>query len=145
LLPSASMHTSWGSQPCILARWPRSSATSGKLRRFGGQPRGQASESGCRSIEAKKMFSLKKGCPGRGRCYDHKFLRFFPIFVEKIGVFLKYQCYINFFQNLTLFWVKNAIFAKIVGENIFKIITSVPGLGSEPGIPWFRLFSYFIT
>jgi hypothetical protein len=28
---------------------------------------------------------------------------------------------INFFQNLALFWVKNAnFFAKIFGENIFK-------------------------
>jgi hypothetical protein len=34
---------------------------------------------------------------------------------------------INFFQNLALFWVKNAnFFAKIFGENILKIITSVP-------------------
>jgi hypothetical protein len=31
--------------------------------------------------------------PTRGRCYDHKFLRFSPIFGEKIGVFLKNQCY----------------------------------------------------
>jgi hypothetical protein len=29
----------------------------------------------------------------RGRCYDHNFLRFLPIFGEKIGVFLKNQCY----------------------------------------------------
>jgi hypothetical protein len=29
----------------------------------------------------------------RGRCYDHTFLRFLPIFGEKIGVFLKNQCY----------------------------------------------------
>jgi hypothetical protein len=29
----------------------------------------------------------------RGRCYDHHFLRFLPIFGEKIGVFLKNQCY----------------------------------------------------
>jgi hypothetical protein len=31
--------------------------------------------------------------PTRGRCYDHNFLRFLPIFGEKIGVFLKNQCY----------------------------------------------------
>jgi hypothetical protein len=36
---------------------------------------------------------LKTGSLIWGRCYDHKFLRFFPIFVEKIGVFVKYQCY----------------------------------------------------
>jgi hypothetical protein len=29
----------------------------------------------------------------RGRCYDHNFLRFSPIFGEKIGVFIKYQCF----------------------------------------------------
>jgi hypothetical protein len=28
------------------------------------------------------------------RCYDLDFLRFFTIFGEKIGVFLKNQCYI---------------------------------------------------
>jgi hypothetical protein len=56
----------------------------------------------------------------RGRCYDHDFLRFFPIFGEKIGVFLENQCYDQFFfQNLALFWVKNAhFFAKFFGENI---------------------------
>jgi histone deacetylase 3 len=27
----------------------------------------------------------------RGRCYDHNFLRFLPIFCEKIGIFLKYH------------------------------------------------------
>jgi hypothetical protein len=29
----------------------------------------------------------------RGRCYDHNFMRFLTIFGEKIGVFLKNQCY----------------------------------------------------
>jgi hypothetical protein len=29
----------------------------------------------------------------RGRFYDNNFLRFLPIFSEKIGVFLKNQCY----------------------------------------------------
>jgi hypothetical protein len=29
----------------------------------------------------------------RDRCYDHTFLRFSTIFGEKIGVFLKNQCY----------------------------------------------------
>jgi hypothetical protein len=41
------------------------------------------------------------------RCYDHNFLRFFPIFCDKIDVFLKYQCYDHFVQTLALFWVKN--------------------------------------
>jgi hypothetical protein len=55
-------------------------------------------------------------------------MRFLQIFGEKNGVFLKNQCYDQFFQKLALFWVKNAnFFAKFFGENIFKIITSVPG------------------
>jgi hypothetical protein len=29
----------------------------------------------------------------RDRCYDHNFQRFSTIFGEKIGVFLKNQCY----------------------------------------------------
>jgi hypothetical protein len=32
------------------------------------------------------------------QCYDHNFLRFLTIFREKIGVFLKNQCYHQFFQ-----------------------------------------------
>jgi hypothetical protein len=32
-----------------------------------------------------------------GRCYDHNFPRFLPIFVEKFGVFLKNQCYDQIF------------------------------------------------
>jgi hypothetical protein len=49
------------------------------------------------------------------------------MFGKTIGVFLKNQCYDQFFQNLALFWVKNAnFFAKFFGENIWKIITSVP-------------------
>jgi hypothetical protein len=28
-----------------------------------------------------------------GQCYDYSFLRFLAIFGEKIGVFLKKQCY----------------------------------------------------
>jgi hypothetical protein len=63
----------------------------------------------------------------RGRCYDHDFLQFLTIFGDKIGVFLKTNVMINFIQNLALFSVKKRqFFAKFFGENIFKIITSVP-------------------
>jgi hypothetical protein len=34
-----------------------------------------------------------------GRCYDHNFLRFLPFFGENIGVFLKNQCYDQFFSK----------------------------------------------
>jgi hypothetical protein len=50
------------------------------------------------------------------------------IFGEKIGVFSKANVMIKFLHNLALFPVKNAKFvAEFFGENIFKIITSVPG------------------
>jgi hypothetical protein len=35
-----------------------------------------------------------------GRCYDHNFLRFFSIFGEKIGVFIKNQRYDQLFSKL---------------------------------------------
>jgi hypothetical protein len=47
----------------------------------------------------------------RVRCYDHNFLRFLPIFGEKMAFFSKTDVMINFFA-------KNAnIFAKFFGEN----------------------------
>jgi hypothetical protein len=58
------------------------------------------------------------------------FCEFSQFSALKIGVFLKYQCYDQiFFQNLALFWAKNGnFFAKFIGKNILKIITSVPGV-----------------
>jgi hypothetical protein len=57
-----------------------------------------------------------------------QFSAIFDNFRRKKCVFLKNQCYDQFFQNLALFWAKNVnFFAKIFGENILKIITSVPG------------------
>jgi hypothetical protein len=73
-----------------------------------------------------KLKSRKIG--SRGRCYDHNFLRFFPIFGEKIGVFLKYQCYDQLFSKFSFVSSqKRQFFAKFFGENILKIITSAPG------------------
>jgi hypothetical protein len=40
--------------------------------------------------------------PIGGRCYDHNFLRFSPIFGEKIVVFLKNQCYDQFFKKVAV-------------------------------------------
>jgi hypothetical protein len=53
-----------------------------------------------------------------------------PIFGEKFGVFLNTQCYDqNYAKTSSNLREKNAIFfAKFFGENIFKIITSVPRL-----------------
>jgi hypothetical protein len=51
----------------------------------------------------------------------------FPQFSARNGVFLKYQYYDHFLHNFALFRVKNAnVFAKYFGENILKIVTSVP-------------------
>jgi hypothetical protein len=55
----------------------------------------------------------------RDRCYDHNFLRFLTIFCEKIGVFLKKQCYDQFFISF-VFSQKRQFFAEFFGENIFK-------------------------
>jgi hypothetical protein len=53
--------------------------------------------------------------------------QFSAIFGEKIGVFLRNQCYDNFISKFSfVLSQKRQFFAKFVGENIFKIITSVP-------------------
>jgi hypothetical protein len=68
-------------------------------------------------VNQSNMYKFGPNC--RGRCYDHNFPRISIIFGEKNGVFLKNQCYDQFFQNLALFWVKNAnFFANFFGENI---------------------------
>jgi hypothetical protein len=65
----------------------------------------------------------------RGRCYDHNFLQFLPIFGKKIGIFLKNQCYEQKFAyfSFVLSQKRQFFFAIFFGENILKIITSVPG------------------
>jgi hypothetical protein len=56
------------------------------------------------------------------------FCDFPPIFGEKIGVYLKYQCYDQLFSKISFVWSQKRQFFEIFfGENIFKIITSVPG------------------
>jgi hypothetical protein len=55
-----------------------------------------------------------------GLCYDHNFLRFSPIFGEKIAFFLNTNVMINFCQNLALFCAKNAIFSLNFSAKIFK-------------------------
>jgi hypothetical protein len=46
---------------------------------------------------------------------------------EKTGVFLKNQCYDQIFARTSTSFSKNASFlTNLFGENIFKIITSVP-------------------
>jgi hypothetical protein len=56
------------------------------------------------------------------------FCDFSQFSAKKLAFFLNTNVMITFFQNLPLFQVKNAnFFAKFFGENIFKIITLVPG------------------
>jgi hypothetical protein len=69
---------------------------------------------------------------------------FSQFLAKKLAFFLNANVMINFFQNLALFWVKNAnFFANIFGENIFKIITSVPDLGKFSAIERLLLWRYF--
>jgi hypothetical protein len=50
------------------------------------------------------------------------------IFGEKMGVFLKNQCYDQKYSKFSFVLSKKpSFFAEIFGENIEKIITSVPG------------------
>jgi hypothetical protein len=56
------------------------------------------------------------------------FCEFGQFSAKKFAFFSKPMLWSNFFQNLALFWVKNAnFFVKFFGENILNIITSVPG------------------
>jgi hypothetical protein len=54
-----------------------------------------------------------------GRCCDHNFLRFLPIFGEKNGVLSKTNVMIKLLHNLALIGVKNGnFFAEFFFENI---------------------------
>jgi hypothetical protein len=61
-----------------------------------------------------------------GRCFDHNFLRFLPIFGEKIGFFLQNQCYDQIFAKTSRSWEKTPIFRHIFCVNILRILTSGP-------------------
>jgi hypothetical protein len=89
----------------MIGAWQQSvSQTSGKKNNFG--------------------FALFSFFESRGRCYEHNFLRFLPIFGKKLASFSKTNVIIKILHNLALFGVKNAnFFAIVFGENIFKIIT----------------------
>jgi hypothetical protein len=81
----------------------------------------------------------------RGRCYDHNFLRFFSIFGEKLAFFSKINVMIKILHNLALFWVKNVnFFAKFFGENILKIITSVPDWANFRVLGGYFLGKFFL-
>jgi hypothetical protein len=54
---------------------------------------------------------------------------------KKLAFFSKTNAMIKIFHNLALFRVKNANFSQFFGENIFKIITSVPDLEIESSGP----------
>jgi hypothetical protein len=59
-----------------------------------------------------KIFRIKNSSNAiaSGRCYDQNFMRFLPTFGEKkIAVFLKNQCYDNFFIILLCFELKTPI------------------------------------
>jgi hypothetical protein len=53
----------------------------------------QGTQGSVRKKAGIKFCSQARRFMPRGRCYDHNFLRFSTIFSEKIGVFLKNQCY----------------------------------------------------
>jgi hypothetical protein len=61
-------------------------------------------------------------------CYDRNFLRFLLIFGKKMRFYSNTNAMIKFLQKLAVACAKPANFyANLFGENIFTIITSVPG------------------
>jgi hypothetical protein len=65
-----------------------------------------------------------------GGCYDHNFLRFFPISGEKIGVFLKYQCYDQLFSKFSfVLSQKRQFFRKIFRRKYLKNHNICPRTG----------------
>jgi hypothetical protein len=70
------------------------------------------------------VFRVNRFCPNPwvDVIYDHNFLRFLPIFGEKISAFLKNQFYDQIFAKIAIVSAKNAN----IFENIFQIITLVP-------------------
>jgi hypothetical protein len=57
-----------------------------------------------------------------GRCYDHNFLRFLPIFGEKIGFFLKIQCYDKKFAQFSfVLSQKRQFFRRFFSAKIFRM------------------------
>jgi hypothetical protein len=74
------------------------------------------------------------------------FCDFWQFSAKKIGVFLKNQCYDQLFSKIGSFWDKNAnFFAEFFGENILKIITSVPGWANLRRLGNCFLWADFLT
>jgi hypothetical protein len=59
----------------------------------------------------------------RGRCYGHNFLRFSPIFGEKIGVFSQKPMFQNFAQFTFVSSKKRQVFRRIFQRKYLNIIT----------------------
>jgi hypothetical protein len=74
------------------------------------------------------------------------FLRFSPIFGEKISVFLKNQYCDQIFAKSSSSLSKNAnILAKIFGKNVIRIITSAPGRAEEKSQDLLSFIYFLIT
>jgi hypothetical protein len=78
------------------------------------------------------MENKQKGKQIQGSMLWSQFSAIFANFLQKIGVFLKNQCYDQIFL-FALFCGENAIFAEFFGENIFKNHNICPRVRSQPG------------
>jgi hypothetical protein len=74
--------------------------------------------------------------PG-GRCYDNKFMRFSPIFCDKMAFFLKTIVIIQFLQQRSEFWTQ----MPILFRHIFfaKIFLKNHNIGSWSGTPYIHI------
>jgi hypothetical protein len=71
----------------------------------------------------------------RGRCHDHNFQRFFPIFGKKLTFFLNTNVMINFFLKFSfVLSQERQFFAEKFRQKYFKIITSVPGANHNASV-----------
>jgi hypothetical protein len=117
-----------GSSPQELGRnrWPRPRHWPRRPPRSTSTSRLWSHGSGTRPrCTTSKTFWRKSRWPGVDVMIEI-FCYFWQFSAKKLAFFSKTNVMLKILYNLALFWVKNAIFCNFFGENIFKIITSVP-------------------
>jgi hypothetical protein len=81
----------------------------------------QMQEDDQKVFQPKKEIICLSASVTRGRCYDHNCLQFLTIFGEKIGVFLKYQCYDQLFSKFSfVLSQKRQFFSQNFSAKIFE-------------------------
>jgi hypothetical protein len=66
-----------------------------------------------------RIFEILSYAKSRGRCYDHQFSASFDNFRQKIGVFLKNQCYDEFLHHLAMLLSQKRQFLRRIFRRIY--------------------------